>query len=114
MKPKFLLLSMASLLLLLLAACSPKGNATTSFWVRGNCEMCEATIEKALGATPGVVQADYDLATHTLNVEYDSAQVAVDGLHKACAAAGYDTKLATATAQAYADLPKCCKKPEDQ
>lgn len=114
MKKLIFSLAMGSLLIVSLAGCGAKGNASTAFWVRGNCDMCKATIEKALSSTDGVASAGYDLAANTLQVEYDSTKVTVDGLHKACAKAGYDTKLVLADLGAYSDLPKCCKKPEDQ
>jgi periplasmic mercuric ion binding protein len=96
------------------SGCSNKGNASTEFWVRGNCEMCKATIEGALAATPGVASAVYDLDAHTLHVDYDSTKVTISGLHAACAGAGYESKVQSAEPQAYANLPTCCKKPEDQ
>jgi periplasmic mercuric ion binding protein len=98
----------------LLAGCGAQGNADAAFWVRGNCEMCKATIEDALHAQPGVASATYDLEAHTLHVRYDSTQITESKLHAACAGAGYETKVQPAQTQAYADLPKCCKKPADQ
>jgi periplasmic mercuric ion binding protein len=98
----------------LLTACGPSGNASTSFWVRGNCDMCKETIEGAAKATPGVASAVYDLEAHMLQIDYDSTKVTIPQLHAACAGAGYDTKIQTAESEAYADLPKCCKKPADQ
>ena len=111
---RIMLLPIAAILVLTMASCSPKGNASTAFWVRGNCDMCKATIEEGLNGTPGVATASYDLDAHMLHVDYDSTLIDVKGLHAACAAAGYETKEQPAVEQAYADLPKCCKKPADQ
>ncbi len=111
---RLLLLPVTAVLLLTMASCSPKGNASTAFWVRGNCEMCKATIEEGLSGTPGVAAATYDLDAHMLHVDYDSTQINLKGLHAACAAVGYETKEQAAGEQAYAELPKCCKKPADQ
>lgn len=93
-----------------LSGCTAKGNAHAEFWVRGNCDMCKETIEKALKGTKGVTEATYDLDAHTAIVDYDSSQVDVTGLHQACANAGYETKVSPASADAYEALPKCCKK----
>lgn len=103
-----------ALLALLLGACTAKDSAHAEFWVRGNCEMCQATIEKALGGTPGVLSAKYDLDKHMAVVDYDSTKVTAAQLEAACAGAGYETKGAPAIATAYDALPKCCKRPEDQ
>jgi periplasmic mercuric ion binding protein len=118
MKPihnlRILLLLPALATLVWLPGCGAKGNASAEFWVRGNCEMCKATIEASLTANPGVAAADYQIETQTLHVDYDSTQVNLAGLHAACASAGYETKTQAAQEKAYAELPKCCKKPEDQ
>jgi periplasmic mercuric ion binding protein len=108
----FLLLPLLATILGL-QGCSTS-NASADFWVRGNCEMCKATIEAALTANPGVAAADYQIETQTLHVDYDSTQINLAGLHAACASAGYETKTQAAQEEAYAELPKCCKKPEDQ
>lgn len=112
--PAFGLLLAALSIVILLSGCGPKGNASTEFWVRGNCEMCKETIETAVKGTPGVAQAEYDLESHTLHVDFDSTKVNVSKLHAACAGAGYETKTTPAENEAYAELPKCCKKPADQ
>jgi copper chaperone CopZ len=100
-------------LFLVLVGCGPTGNASSEFWVRGNCNMCKSNIEEAVSAVKGVANVDYDLETNLVLVSYDSTQVDVNALHLACAGAGYDTKLEKAVAEAYEDLPKCCKKPAD-
>jgi copper chaperone CopZ len=76
--------------------------------------MCEKTIETALNATEGVASADYDLGAHMLIVSYDSNAIGLEGLHHACASAGYETRLQPAVPAAYGALPKCCKKMSDQ
>ncbi|HHG84854.1 MAG TPA: copper chaperone [Bacteroidetes bacterium] len=100
-------------LILLLAGCT-QGNATAEFWVRGNCEMCQETIETALNGLDGVANASYNIDLHTATVSYDSNLVTVADLHRACAGAGYDTRKETAIVAAYNALSDCCKKPEDQ
>ena len=105
-----------SLLLLVgLTACNtPQNAAESSFWVRGNCGMCQETIENALNNQPGVYAASYDLETHRATVQFDNTALAPNDLHEAVAAAGYATRQADAAENAYQNLPLCCKKPEDQ
>ncbi len=109
-----LLLVLPILVLSSLQSCtSVQANAETDFWVRGNCDMCKKTIETALENVEGVASANYDLDQHTAKVSFDSSKTNHEALAKAVAASGYDTKEALADDQAYQDLPKCCKKPED-
>lgn len=99
----------------LLTACSEaKGNSEAEFWVRGNCGMCKETIENSLESLEGVATVDYDLESHTAKVSFDSAATNHDALFSAVANAGYDTEEVKADVEAYASLPKCCKKPEDR
>ena len=92
---------------------SVQANSTTEFWVRGNCDMCKKTIEKALGNVEGVASAEYDLDNNTAKIDFDSVQTDHNALMQAVASAGYETKTVAADDQAYQDLPKCCKKKED-
>ena len=106
-------------LLMLLAignsSCSEtKANASTEFWVRGNCNMCKERIESALEDTPGVAHADYDLDQNLAQIDFDSTLVGPEALHKAISEAGYDTKLKSADMAAYQLLPRCCLRKEDQ
>ena len=89
------------------------GNSSTEFWVRSNCEMCKETIETALKGTEGVANAELNLDKHMVKIDFDSTKTNVDALHKACAGAGYETKVVSAIPTAYDNLPKCCKKVED-
>jgi periplasmic mercuric ion binding protein len=114
-KFSILRLSLALMTLVGLSACGPKvtPNATTEFWVRSNCEMCQETIETALKETEGVATASLNLDEHTVSVSFDSTKVNVEALHKACAKVGYETKLVSADSEGYASLPKCCQKGGD-
>lgn len=75
--------------------------------------MCKKTIETALVEVEGVASADYDLDHNTAKISFDSSQTNKSSLMNAVAAAGYDTKTVNADANAYEDLPKCCKKVAD-
>lgn len=109
-KPLRLIPALFFCALLSLTACDPGGNADAEFWVRGNCSMCKETIETSLEEVRGVASASYDLETNLVSIRYDSAAVAVPALHKACATAGYDTKLEKASRESHDALPKCCQK----
>jgi copper chaperone CopZ len=80
----------------------------TEFIVYGNCDMCEARIEKAANVD-GVKSADWDKSTKMLTVEYDTEIVELKTIHESIAAAGHDTELAKASDSVYAKLPMCCK-----
>ncbi len=82
---------------------------TQQMIVGGKCGMCEARIEKATLNIAGVTDASWDVSTKLLKVTYDNSQTTVDAIQNTIAQAGHDTKAHTATAQAYADLPACCK-----
>lgn len=75
--------------------------------VSGNCEMCQATIEKsalAAGAQSATWNADLQLLTFTL-----ASQTEALTIEKAIAAAGYDTEHAQASESVYQSLPHCCQ-----
>lgn len=96
-----------------LSGCGKPSNSSAEFWVRSNCEMCKETIETALNNTEGVAVAELNLDNHMIKIDFDSTKIDLQGLHKACANAGYETKEVAAIETAYQNLPKCCKKPED-
>lgn len=93
----------------LFTACTSKGNASTSFWVRGNCEMCQERIVETLQAVPGVTDASYDLETHQALVSFDSTKTNAAALERACANAGHETKAEKSSESAVQSLPKCCQ-----
>ncbi|NQY28615.1 MAG: cation transporter, partial [Flavobacteriaceae bacterium] len=45
-----------------------------SFGVRGNCGMCKATIEKAVNAVEGIVNAKWDVDKKKLDVSFDDVK----------------------------------------
>lgn len=97
------------------SSCSEtKANASTEFWVRGNCNMCKERIETALEDAPGIARADYDLDHNMAKVEFDSTLISTKQMHKVIADAGYDTQLKSADMAAYQLLPRCCLRKEDQ
>ena len=81
---------------------------TETIKVSGNCESCEARIEKA-AKVPGVTKADWSTKTKVLTVTYDPKKITSDAIQKSIAAAGHDTPKFKATSGAYNALPGCCK-----
>jgi Cu(I)/Ag(I) efflux system membrane fusion protein len=90
-------------------SCSKSTDKESTFYVRGNCEMCEERIEKATKEVKGVCSADWNVASSQLKVVYDSTQVSELDLHKAVAATGHGTKLIKMDDHAYLELPECCR-----
>jgi copper chaperone CopZ len=80
-----------------------------SFWVAGNCEMCEERIEDAAKSVKGVNSADWNKETQMLAVSYNSELVKISKVHSAVADAGHDTKLNKADDETYNKLADCCK-----
>lgn len=76
--------------------------------VKGNCEMCKATIEKA-AKIPGVSKAEWNTKTKVLTLVYNPASVKSDDVQKKIAAVGYDTEKYKADDKTYAKLPGCCQ-----
>ncbi|WP_298516839.1 heavy-metal-associated domain-containing protein [uncultured Kordia sp.] len=85
-----------------------------NFGVRGNCGMCKTTIEKAAKSVEGVAEATWDVKKKSIAVSYDEHRINEKEIHKAIAAAGYDTDQANGDKAAYKNLPKCCQFDGDQ
>ncbi|PKQ45465.1 heavy-metal-associated domain-containing protein [Confluentibacter flavum] len=92
-----------------------KDMATTniSFGVRGNCEMCKTTIEKAANGVAGVVNANWDVDKKKIDVSFDDTKTDAMAIHKAIATSGYDTEKVAGIEDAYNNLPSCCKYDHD-
>ena len=82
-------------------------NAT--FKVSGNCELCKTTIEKAANGLDGVNAADWNIETKQMHISFNKDKTSLDKIHKAIAAAGYDTDKEQASEEAYKNLPTCCQ-----
>lgn len=91
----------------LIAQTNKAGNTeTVKVW--GNCEMCQAKIEKA-AKKAGATTARWDVDSKILSVSYNTAKANIDKIEKAVAAAGYDTEHQTSTVASYDNLPGCCQ-----
>jgi len=54
-----------------------------------SCEHCVKTVSGALGALPGVAAVNVDLASKTVSLRYEPAQVTLERIEKTLADAGY-------------------------
>lgn len=84
-----------------------------SFGVRGNCNMCKTTIEKAAKGVEGVASANWDVDKKKIDVSYDDRKTDAMAIHNAIAASGYDTENVAGNEEAYNNLPSCCKYDHD-
>jgi copper chaperone CopZ len=79
---------------------------TVHVW--GNCEKCEANIEKAC-QIKGVSTADWIVESKLLTVKLDTAVVSLNSVIDEVTKAGYDTETKMADDYAYGSLPQCCQ-----
>ncbi len=80
-----------------------------SFGVRGNCNTCKKTIEKAANSVDGVTSAKWDVDKKKIDVAFDDSKTNLLAIHTAIAASGYDTEESLGNETAYANLPGCCQ-----
>ena len=77
---------------------------TVSFPVTGmTCAACQARVQRALAAEPGVIDASVNLVTRSASVRYDPSAVNPDRLIAAVRATGYDAELPLASEDVLAD-----------
>ena len=81
---------------------------TVTIKVNGNCETCQARIEKAAKVS-GVSKASWNKDTKLLTLAYDPSKVTSDDIQKKIAAVGHDTEKYKADDKAYTKLPGCCQ-----
>ncbi|HAD21842.1 MAG TPA: ATPase [Opitutae bacterium] len=103
---------LVSLLFLSIPSFGQGKAAEVSFAVEGVCGMCETRIEKAFDL-PGILNADWDLATTELTIAYKRKKFTEKQLWQIAANAGHDTDLIKASDEAYAGLHGCCKYREE-
>ena len=75
------------------------------------CEMCEKNLNKALKKLTGVDKYKVDIEGKVIHINYDKN---VTKIENAITSAGYDANDKKANPEAYNNLDKCCKKPEDR
>ena len=98
---------------MLFAVTSFAQSTDASFGVRGNCEMCKATIEKAATSIAGVTKAVWDKENKKIDVSFDTSKTSVKDIETAIAGAGYDTENIKGSTEAYAALSGCCQYAKD-
>lgn len=82
---------------------------TEKIEVKGNCDMCKERIEEAVKSVEGVNEAEWNVETKMLAVDFDGSQTSLDEIEKTIAKAGHDTPNYKAEDEAYNNLPNCCK-----
>ncbi|MCB0508685.1 MAG: heavy-metal-associated domain-containing protein [Bacteroidetes bacterium] len=108
MKTKFSIL-FALIMFAFIGTLSAKDILTkVTFKVSGNCETCEARIEKA-AKIKGVKSADWNQETKEISVVYAPEKVDINSIKQSIADAGYDTDSIKATNASYKLLPQCCQ-----
>lgn len=81
---------------------------STKFKVFGNCEMCQARIEKVVNKFKNVEESEWSPETKMLTIFYKETMPDITEIQKAIAAVGHDTETFKAVDAVYAKLPKCC------
>jgi copper chaperone CopZ len=96
--------------LLSVVACKTQIKNASSEIVKiyGNCEMCEATIEKA-GNIKKIAEVDWNEDTKMAILTFDSKKTNRDEILKRIALAGYDSDSYLAPLDTYTKLPSCCQ-----
>ena len=77
------------------------------------CETCKDRIEKFMIREEGVQKVSVDFKHGKTKVTYVAERTNVDNIKTAIANLGYDADDITANEESYAQLPSCCKRPED-
>jgi len=77
------------------------------------CDMCKERIETYLKRYDGVTFVNVNVKKKETTVKYLTDRTNIENIKTAIANAGYDADDVPANPDAYKDLPKCCKKPED-
>lgn len=85
-----------------------KGENNINISVLGNCEMCETRIENVAKSINGVITAEWDKSSETLNISFDG-NIDVNKVERAIAGVGHDTENYKADTKVYNSLPGCCK-----
>jgi copper chaperone CopZ len=105
--------TLALLFIAYLLVNSCNSNSSTkevSFYVRGNCGMCEERIESTASGIKGIIKADWDVKTKAIMVTYDTLQVNEGQIQQGIANVGHETKLYASPQEVHDALPECCKK----
>ncbi len=111
---KFIVTAIIAVSLTIFSIAQTKDNSkmastkTETIKVWGNCESCQARIEKA-AKMEGVFKASWNKDTKLLTLVYDPSKVKSDDVQKKIASVGHDTEKFRADDKVYANLPGCCQ-----
>lgn len=75
------------------------------------CDMCKKKIEEYLMYEEGITKVVVDYKQKKTTVTYLTDRTNLENIKTAIANTGYDAEDIKAAPDAYAKLPKCCKKP---
>lgn len=84
-------------------------NAKYTVEINGNCEQCQARIQKAAYSVSGVKSATWSIETHQLSLILNEEKTTVAEVKKAIAKVGHDSDEAKTTEEVYNNLPGCCQ-----
>lgn len=87
---------------------SKKKTVKTTFWVNGQCDMCQTRIQKAALNTKGVKLASWHVESKVLTVVYNQKKCSLMDIKKSIAAVGHDSRDVKASDEAYDNLHFCC------
>jgi copper chaperone CopZ len=90
-------------------ALNPENLISKEIYVYGNCEQCRARIENAANRINGVGEASWSEDSKLLFLSFDPGITSLEGVEKAVANSGHDTKAHKAKKGVYKKLPKCCQ-----
>jgi len=82
---------------------------SAAFMVYGNCSMCKDRIEKAANGVNGVMNAEWNVDTKMISVQFDPAMTTELKVASGVARAGHDTQFGKARDDIYQTLPACCQ-----
>jgi Cu(I)/Ag(I) efflux system membrane fusion protein len=98
-----------SVLFILFTSCGSAINKQSTFFVRGNCEMCKERIESTASSIKGVSFVAYDVDKEELKVGYDTLLVSEIEIEKKIAQTGHATLNVPMDTINHNKLPECCK-----
>jgi periplasmic mercuric ion binding protein len=74
------------------------------------CEMCKERLERNLGLSKGVKEAELNLDNKVMTVKYNPKKTDVASIKETIMKTGYDADDVVADQKAHDKLPKCCQK----
>ncbi|WP_407480582.1 TonB-dependent receptor domain-containing protein [Elizabethkingia meningoseptica] len=84
-----------------------QAESKVSFFVKGNCDMCKARIEKA-SKDAGATTAEWIAAEQKVYLEFDPQKTSAGVILQKIADAGHDNEQYKAKDAVYEKLPACC------